>query len=71
MRTINKYVKPSYAVDVWVIILKALDSDFMGYDLPTGKGGNIPDSKTYKRMYLTEAGDTTIISNSIGQGEVP
>jgi penicillin-binding protein 2 len=29
-----------------------------------------PDSKTYKRMYLTEAGDTTIISNSIGQGEV-
>jgi penicillin-binding protein 2 len=30
MRTINKYVKPSYAVDVWVIILKALDSGVYG-----------------------------------------
>jgi penicillin-binding protein 2 len=48
MRTINKYVKPSYAVDVWSDHLKSFDSDFMGYDLPTGKGGNIPDSKTYK-----------------------
>jgi penicillin-binding protein 2 len=37
MRTINKYVKPSYAVDVWVIILKALDSGDGIYDLPTGK----------------------------------
>jgi hypothetical protein len=37
MRTINKYVKPSYAVDVWVIILKALDSEILWDDLPTGK----------------------------------
>jgi penicillin-binding protein 2 len=43
----------------------------MGYDLPTGKRGNIPDSKTYKRMYPNGGWrSTTIISNSIGQGEV-
>jgi penicillin-binding protein 2 len=35
----------------------------------TGKG-NIPDSKTYKKFILTADGGTTIISNSIGQGEV-
>jgi penicillin-binding protein 2 len=39
MRTINnKYVKPSYAVDVWSDHLKSFGlGDFMGYDLPTGK----------------------------------
>jgi penicillin-binding protein 2 len=72
MRTINKYVKPSYAVDVWSDHLKSFGlGDFMGYDLPTGKRGNIPDSKTYKRMYPNGGWrSTTIISNSIGQGEV-
>jgi penicillin-binding protein 2 len=41
----------------------------MGYDLPTGKRGNIPDVQTHK--ILTEDGDLPIIiSNSIGQGEV-
>jgi penicillin-binding protein 2 len=24
---------------------------FMGYDLPTGKKGNIPIQKTYKKVY--------------------
>jgi penicillin-binding protein 2 len=43
----------------------------MGYDLPTGKRGKIPDSKTYKRIYPNGGWrSTTIISNSIGQGEV-
>ena len=72
MKTINKYVQPSYAVDVWSDHLKSFGlGDFMGYDLPTGKRGNIPDSKTYKRMYPNGGWrSTTIISNSIGQGEV-
>jgi penicillin-binding protein 2 len=48
--TINKYVKPSYAVDVWVIILKALDSEIWDMIYQQEKR-NIPDSKTYKRMY--------------------
>jgi penicillin-binding protein 2 len=72
MRTINKYVKPANAVDVWSNHLKSFGlGAFMGYDLPIGKKGNIPDSKTYKRMYPNGGWrSTTIISNSIGQGEV-
>ncbi len=72
MRTINKYAKPAYAVDVWSNHVKSFGlGDFMGYDLPTGKRGNIPDSKTYKKIYPNGGWrSTTIVSNSIGQGEV-
>jgi penicillin-binding protein 2 len=43
--------------------------DFMGYDLPTGKEEIY---LIHKRMYACTGGwrSTTIISNSIGQGEV-
>jgi penicillin-binding protein 2 len=45
--------------------------NYLGYDLPTGRPGHIPGTKFYDRWY----GDgrwasSTIISNSIGQGEV-
>jgi penicillin-binding protein 2 len=43
----------------------------MGYDLPTGRKGKVPDSKTYKKMYPDWRWDSkTIVSNAIGQGEV-
>ena len=43
----------------------------MGYDLPTGRKGKIPTSKTYKKMYPDWGwSGKTIISNAIGQGEV-
>ena len=72
MRTINKYSKPGYAVDVWSNHVKSFGlGDFMGYDLPTGKRGNIPTSKTYKKIYPNGGWrSTTIVSNAIGQGEV-
>ena len=72
MRTINKYSKPGYAVDVWSNHIKSFGlGDFMGYDLPTGKRGNIPTSKTYKKIYPNGGWrSTTIVSNAIGQGEV-
>ncbi|MFL9831297.1 penicillin-binding protein 2 [Flavobacterium sp. ARAG 55.4] len=72
MKTINKYVKPSYAVDVWSNHIKSFGlGQFMGYDLPTGRRGNIPTSKTYKRIYPNGGWrSTTIVSNAIGQGEV-
>jgi penicillin-binding protein 2 len=43
-------------MDVWVIILKALDWDFMGYDLPTGKRIFLIPKRT-NACTLTEAGD--------------
>ena len=72
MKTINKYVKPSYAVDVWSNHIKSFGlGQFMGYDLPTGRRGNVPTSKTYKRIYPNGGWrSTTIVSNAIGQGEV-
>jgi penicillin-binding protein 2 len=72
LRTIAKYKKPAYAVDVWSNHVKSFGlGQFMGYDLPTGKKGNIPTSKTYKKIYPNGGWrGTTIISNAIGQGEV-
>lgn len=72
MRTINKYTKPGAAVDVWSDHVKSFGlGQFMGYDLPTGKRGNIPTSKTYKRIYPNGGWrSTAIVSNAIGQGEV-
>lgn len=72
LRTIGKYKSTPYAVDVWSNHIKSFGlGQFMGYDLPTGKGGKIPTSKTYKRMYPGWGySGKTIISNAIGQGEV-
>jgi penicillin-binding protein 2 len=72
LRTIAKYAKAPYAIDVWSNHIKSFGlGQFMGYDLPTGKKGKIPDSKTYKKMYPDWGwSGKTIISNAIGQGEV-
>ena len=72
LRTIGKYKSTPYAVDVWSGHIKSFGlGEFMGYDLPTGRKGKIPTSKTYKRMYPGWGySGKTIISNAIGQGEV-
>lgn len=70
--TIDKYPKPQYGVDAWSNHLKSFGlGDFLGYDLPPGRKGRIPNSKFYKRFYPNGGWrSSTIISNSIGQGEV-
>jgi penicillin-binding protein 2 len=72
MKTINKYTKAPAAVDVWSNHVKSFGlGQFMGYDLPTGRRGKVPTSKTYKKMYPDWNWDSkTIVSNAIGQGEV-
>ena len=72
MRTINKYVSAPHAVNVWSKHVRSFGlGNFMGYDLPTGRKGKVPDSKTYKKMYPDWQWDSkTIVSNAIGQGEV-
>jgi penicillin-binding protein 2 len=44
----------------------------MGYDLPTGKKGNVPDSKNIYKKYIpmVDGEEQQFISNAIGQGEV-
>lgn len=72
MKTIDKYGNPPKGVDVWSNHLKSFGlGQFMGYDLPTGRKGSIPTSKTYKKMYPGWGWSSkTIVSNAIGQGEV-
>jgi penicillin-binding protein 2 len=72
LRTINKFATPSEGIDVWNGHLKSFGlGQFMGYDLPTGRRGNIPTSATYQKAYPNgNWRSTATVSNSIGQGEV-
>ncbi len=44
--------------------------NYLGYDLPTGQKGRVPNSKFYDARNKFRWGATTTISNAIGQGEV-
>jgi penicillin-binding protein 2 len=70
--TIDKYPKPEQGLNAWSNHMKSFGlGDFLGYDLPPGRKGHIPTSKFYKRFYPNGGWrSSTIISNSIGQGEV-
>ena len=72
LKIIGKYKNTPHAVDVWSDYVESFGlGQFMGYDLPIGKKGKVPTSKTYKRMYPNWGySGKTIISNAIGQGEV-
>lgn len=73
-RSIDKYPTPQEGTDHWRAHLASFGlGDFMGYDLPSGKRGFIPDSKFYNRFYnfpKYKWFSTATISNSIGQGEI-
>ena len=71
-RIIEKYESPAEGINSWSSHLKSFGlGDYLGYDLPTGKKGFIPESNYYDRLYGEDRwGASTIISNSIGQGEV-
>lgn len=71
-KIIEKYGNPRLGMDAWANHLQSFGlGQFLGYDLPTGLKGNIPNSAFYDRWY-PQGGwrATTTISNSIGQGEV-
>ncbi|OYQ37778.1 penicillin-binding protein 2 [Flavobacterium cyanobacteriorum] len=70
--TIDKYPKPEQGLNAWSNHMKSFGlGDFLGYDLPPGRKGHVPTSKFYKRFYPNGGWrSSTIISNSIGQGEV-
>lgn len=71
-RVIEKYPTPRQGVDAWSKHMKSFGlGNFMGYDLPPGRKGHIPSSKFYDHYYPNGGWrSSTIISNSIGQGEV-
>ena len=44
--------------------------NYLGYDLPAGRKGKIPDAEFYNKWYKNRWHSTYTISNSIGQGEI-
>ncbi|TXG36572.1 penicillin-binding protein 2 [Seonamhaeicola maritimus] len=71
-KTIDKYNNATEGMNVWSSHIKSFGlGEYLGYDLSIGKKGNIPDGSYYDKWYPDfRWGSTTIISNSIGQGEV-
>ena len=59
-------------MNIWNQHLKSFGlGNFLGYDLPIGKKGFIPDADYYNYWYKKGGWKSaTVISNSIGQGEI-
>ena len=73
-RIIEKQSTPQEGIDNWRNHLLSFGlGDYMGYDLPSGRPGKIPSSKTYNAIYQYPTYKwyaPATISNAIGQGEV-
>jgi penicillin-binding protein 2 len=71
-KSIDMFDDAGHSMDVWSDHIKSFGlGNFLGYDLPIGKKGNIPNGAYYDKWYPDfKWGATTIISNAIGQGEV-
>ncbi|MEZ4859431.1 MAG: penicillin-binding protein 2 [Flavobacteriaceae bacterium] len=73
-RTIDKYPTPQEGIDHWREHLVSFGlGNYLGYDLPAGNKGFIPDSPYYNSAYQYPKYNwysPATISNSIGQGEV-
>ncbi len=74
LNTLNKFETPQEGLTVWEQHLRSFGlGDFMGYDLPIGRPGKIPDAALYNKVYnypQRRWGSAATLSNSIGQGEV-
>ena len=68
----DKYPTTDEGMDVWSSHMKSFGlGNYLGYDLPTGRPGRVPDRAYYDRFYGDNRWSSSyIISNSIGQGEV-
>ncbi|CAL2079591.1 penicillin-binding protein 2 [Tenacibaculum sp. 190524A02b] len=70
-KIIGKAENSQIGMDIWSKHAKSFGlGNYLGYDLPTGQKGRIPNAKYYNAWYKYRWGATTTISNAIGQGEV-
>ncbi len=73
-RMIDKYDTPQQGMNVWHDnLVKFGFDDYLGYDLPVGRPGFIPDASYYNRVYNYPKyhwAASYTLSNGIGQGEV-
>lgn len=67
----KKYGSPQNAITVWKDHMVSQGFGYkLGTDLPSEQRGFIPNSKTYDRAYRGSWNGLTVISISIGQGEI-
>ncbi|AUC14077.1 penicillin-binding protein 2 [Tenacibaculum sp. SZ-18] len=70
-KIINKSENTKTGFDNWSNHVKSFGlGNFLGYDLPVGNKGLVPNSKYYDDRYSFGWRATTNISNAIGQGEI-
>ncbi|WP_204346767.1 penicillin-binding protein 2 [Psychroserpens algicola] len=71
-KIIDKYPDAGNGMNTWANHAKSFGlGNYLGYDLPVGQKGRIPDGDYYDRAYGDNRwGSTYIVSNAIGQGEV-
>ncbi|MEH6407338.1 MAG: penicillin-binding protein 2 [Leeuwenhoekiella sp.] len=71
-KAIDSYPTPQEGIEAWNKHLASFGlGKYLGYDLPSGRPGYIPDSTYYNKVYPNNNWySTATISNSIGQGEV-
>lgn len=70
-KIIDKYDNTKTGFDNWSEKIKSFGlGNFLGYDLPVGQKGLIPNAKYYDARYNFRWRATTNISNAIGQGEI-
>ena len=71
MLSSNKYGKVQKAMDVWRDYMVSMGFGYkLGIDLPGEVRGMIPNAQFYDRAYRASWNGLTVISISIGQGEV-
>ncbi len=70
-KIIDNASTPSAGMDIWSNHVKSFGlGNYLGYDLPVGSPGLIPNGKYYDNSNKFSWGATTTISNAIGQGEI-
>lgn len=71
-RIIEKYPSAEEGLSAWETHIKSFGlGDYLGYDLPNGKRGKVPDAILYDNVYGKNRWyATNTLSNAIGQGEL-
>ncbi|MDG3584075.1 penicillin-binding protein 2 [Galbibacter pacificus] len=71
-RIIEKYPSAAEGMDAWQKHVESFGlGNYLGYDLPTGQSGKVPDEDYYNLVYGPKRWfATNTLSNAIGQGEV-
>ena len=71
-KIVDKYPDAGKSMNIWADHAKSFGlGNYLGYDLPVGQKGRIPNGNYYDRAYGDNRwGSTYVVSNAIGQGEV-